>query len=339
MILDLEKFARSEQPHWKELEVILSVYEGDSEPRLTLDEVRNLHYLYERASSGLNKVSAFGHEPQLQSYLEGLVARAYAAIHQTRDSSERVAILRWFRFTVPQTFRRHLRAFELAAALTLLGAILGGFALSVDPYAKEALVPSGFAHVMESPEERVAKEESIRTDQMAGQQVQFSAFLMRNNIRVSFLAMALGVAWGIFTCIILVYNGALLGMVAWDYITAGETEFLLGWLLPHGSVEIPAILIGGQAGFIIAGAVLGWGSRQSLRARFRNILDDLITLVLLIVLLLIWAGIIESFFSQYHEPLLPYSVKIFFGATQLAALFYYLLATGKDASAISHARS
>jgi len=38
-----------------------------------------------------------------------------------------------------------------------------------------------------------------------------------------------------------------------DYIRAGQTKFLVGWLLPHGSFEIPAILIAGQAGLILAG--------------------------------------------------------------------------------------
>ena len=32
-----------------------------------------------------------------------------------------------------------------------------------------------------------------------------------------------------------------------DYILAGESVFLLGWLLPHGAIEIPAILLAGQA--------------------------------------------------------------------------------------------
>ena len=50
----------------------------------------------------------------------------------------------------------------------------------------------------------------------------------------------------------LFYNGVILGAVAVDYVRAGETKFLLGWLMPHGVIEIPAILIAGQAGFMLA---------------------------------------------------------------------------------------
>ena len=45
---------------------------------------------------------------------------------------------------------------------------------------------------------------------------------------------------------------AILGAVAVDYVADGQTRFLLGWLLPHGAIEIPAILIAGQAGLVLA---------------------------------------------------------------------------------------
>ena len=40
--------------------------------------------------------------------------------------------------------------------------------------------------------------------------------------------------WGVGTIIMLFYNGVILGAVAVDYIRAGQTKFLLGWLMPHG---------------------------------------------------------------------------------------------------------
>ena len=44
---------------------------------------------------------------------------------------------------------------------------------------------------------------------------------------------------------------------------------------------------------------------------------------------LIWAGLVEGFFSQLHEPVLPYAVKISFGIIQLTGLFAYLLFAGR----------
>jgi hypothetical protein len=38
---------------------------------------------------------------------------------------------------------------------------------------------------------------------------------------------------------------------------------------------------------------------------------------------------VEGFFSQYHEPLVPYSVKIAFGLVQLALLAVFLGRSGR----------
>jgi uncharacterized membrane protein SpoIIM required for sporulation len=116
--------------------------------------------------------------------------------------------------------------------------------------------------------------------------------------------------------------------VSYDYTTGGEGVFLLGWLLPHGSVEIPAIVLAGQAGFVLAGALIGWRGRQNRAARFRLVAPDLATLAGGVALLLVWAGVIEAFFSQYHEPVLPYAIKIAFGTLQLGLLVFYLARQG-----------
>jgi len=40
--------------------------------------------------------------------------------------------------------------------------------------------------------------------------------------------------------------------------------------------------------------------------------------------LLIWAGLVEAFFSQHHEPALPYVVKSLFGLAQLLFLVVFM---------------
>jgi uncharacterized membrane protein SpoIIM required for sporulation len=94
-------------------------------------------------------------------------------------------------------------------------------------------------------------------------------------------------------------------------------------------VEIPAILIGGQAALLLGHAMIGWGTPESRADRLRSIGPDLATLAAGAAALLVWAGIVESFFSQYHEPVLPYGVKIAFGSIQLALLFAYLYRGGR----------
>ena len=326
MIIDLDKFLADERTHWTALESILNQIEKYPERLLKLDELLRFHELYERASADLAKIETFASEPEIHRYLEGLVARAYGEIHETRTKAKRLNPWRWFVETFPRAFRRRIAPFWLALAVTIAGCLFGGAAIAIDPDAKQVIMP--FEGLQGDPKERVRKEETAKEDRLAGQRSTFAAQLMTHNTQVAIFTMALGVTWGAGTTVTLFYNGVILGAVGVDYIRAGEARFLLGWLLPHGVVEIPAILLGGQAGFLLAGALIGWGSRQTRRARLREISPDLVTIVFGAAVLLVWAGMVESFLSQYHEPVIPYSLKIAFGAVELAALTIFLARSG-----------
>ena len=330
MILDLPRFLAAERRYWAELEAALDRIESDPSRRPQLDEIKDLHYLYQRASADLARIATFSSEPETRRYLESLVARAYAEIHESRDARRRVNVRRWLVQEFPQTFRRHVRAFWLAVALTLAGCAFGVLALRIDPEAKAVIMP--FAGLMESPAKRVAREEHAKEDRLHGVKTTFAAELMTHNTQVAFFTLALGMTWGFGTTVILFYNGVTLGAVSADYVQAGQSNFLMGWLLPHGAAEIPAILLAGQAGFILAGALIGWGTSLSRGQRLRSVSRDVLTLILGMSLLLVWAGIIESFFSQYHEPVIPYALKIAFGAVELTALTLYLGRSGSSAS-------
>jgi uncharacterized membrane protein SpoIIM required for sporulation len=327
VIVDVQRFAQQEQPYWQELDTQLTRLEADMAAELTYDQAQRLHYLYQRASAGLARITHMTLEPGLREYLEPLVARAYAEIHQRRDTPNRFHPVRWFLVSFPQTFRRRRRAFTVSCALFLLGSLFGAVALALDPDSKGVIMP--FSHLMGSPTERVDMEEGAEEDRMEGQAGSFSAMLMTHNTRVSILTMATGLTFGIGTVILLFYNGVILGAVGYDYMNAGEGVFLFGWLLPHGAVEIPAILIAGQAGILLGATLIGWGSTQGVRTRLRLVAPDLVSLIFGVAILLIWAGIIEAFLSQYHEPVLPYEIKIIFGLVELVVLFAWLNFAGR----------
>jgi uncharacterized membrane protein SpoIIM required for sporulation len=325
MILDLGRFVETEQPHWAALEKTLQWLEESPGRRMSLEEAERLHGLYQRASADLARVSGMASEGELRRYLEWLVGRAYAEIHETRER-KRLRPWRWFTREFPQAFRRHARAFHLALALTLAGCAFGGLAIRIDPEAKNVLMP--FEGLQKSPAERVAQERRMQGKQLAGVKGTFSADLMTHNTQVALTTIALGLTFGFGTIIILFYNGVILGAVVLDYVLGGQSVFLLGWLLPHGVIEIPAILIGGQTGLVIAHALIGWGSRVSRADRLRAVARDVVTLAGGAAVMLVWAGIVEAFLSQYHEPVITYGSKIAFGGVEAALLTLFLARAG-----------
>jgi uncharacterized membrane protein SpoIIM required for sporulation len=274
----------------------------------------------------------FASEPEISRYLESLVARAYGEIHETREKHDQLQFVTWFLHTWPKTFRRHIRAFWLSVIITIVGMIFGGFAMALDSEAKAAILPEMFANHLGDPNERVAKEESAQSDRLADNKSTFSASLMHNNISVAIRALALGMTFGIGTILVLFYNGIILGLISIDYILAGQTVFLLGWLMPHGVIEIPAILIAGQAGLVLARALIGRGERTTITVRLRAISRDLATLIGGVAIMLVWAGFVEAFLSQYHEPVIPYWAKIAFGTFELVLLILFLTRSGLESS-------
>lgn len=331
VILDLDRFLTQEKPLWSELERLLERFETEPGYRPTLEEAERLHYLYERASADLVRLATFASEPATRRYLESLVARAYGEIHEQRAAPHRLHLLRWFFVAFPQTFRRHVGWFWLSVAITLAGGVFGGGALVLDPESRHATM--AFGHDQMTPSERVREEERGDRSSVEGAQAQFSTFLMTHNTRVSVLTLALGMTWGVGTVVSLFYNGVILGAVATDYVGDGQGLFLAGWILPHGSIELPAILIAGQAGLLLGATLLGRGSRLPLRARLRAVGPDLLTLIFGVAVLLIWAGLVEGFLSQYHAPVVPYAVKILFGVIELGLLIVFLARSGTTTAA------
>ena len=229
MMIDVAKFVAGERDIWRELEGLLGRIEDDPYRRMTLAEVRRFHFLYEKTSADLAKLSTFSFSPEICRYLESLVARAYGEIHEAREAAPRGSFRKWCFATFPIVFRRHLRAFCLSLLVLLAGASLGATALRFDPEAREILLPFDFPQ--ETPAQRVAREEGARKDRLGGEHSSFSAYLMTHNIRVSLLTLAFGMTAGIGTALLLFYNGIMVGAIGADYVLGGQTK-ISSWLAP-----------------------------------------------------------------------------------------------------------
>src|SRR4051812_33623393 len=155
---------------------MLDRIEADPLRRMSVEEVRKFHFLYQKTSADLARLSTFAFEPQIRRYLESLVARAYGEVHEARSRERRASPVRWFFRHFPAVFQRHVRAFWLSFAICLVGCIFGGAALRFDPEAKSVLMP--FEHLQGDPSKRVAEEEKARRDRLSGAHSTFSADLM-----------------------------------------------------------------------------------------------------------------------------------------------------------------
>jgi heme A synthase len=61
----------------------------------------------------------------------------------------------------------------------------------------------------------------------------------------------------------------------------------------------------------------------------RQSMREWLVLVAGLAMMLVWAGIMEAFFSQSHAPVLPYGFKVAVAAAELLLLTLYLVLIGR----------
>lgn len=331
--MDLHGFLRDGRPRWEKLERAIERLDAVPPKPIRPEEIFEFVALYRRATADLLWARRRAPNLELLDYLNTLVARGYATLYRAEPPPRNFGAraLRFYRRDFPAAVRRHARAIAFAALLFAAGTVAGYGIARFDPPARFALIP--VEHQLETPAERVQRDESStpRREITADAAAAFSSFLFTHNIRVSLLAFALGMTFGIGTVLALLANGAMLGALAADYAASGESLFFWAWILPHGVLEIPSILIASAAGFLLARALLSGSAETRTADRLREAGVQALPLLAGCASLLVVAGLIEGSISQIHGMLLPEGVKLAFAAVVFTLLVGYLAFTGAGA--------
>lgn len=326
--MDINTFIHERRPVWMRLSNLLDKGESGGIDSLASREARELYECYRQACSDLNRAQTATANPEILRYLEGLVGRAYGAIHRPPKRRPFRGWWRIVRSRFPAIIRREYRLVSLAAIAFLAGTLFGFVASFVAPETREVLVPG--EHLAQSPSERVRHLEDLERSgdsrvSTVSDHSAFTTLLFTHNIRVACLGFVLGFTFGVGTIVVLFLNGAMLGALAAWYYEENVMTFFLGWVGPHGAIEIPCVLFGCAAGLMIARAQFRKDEGPFL-SQLKRLRGDLIDILVGTATLLVLAGIVEGGFSQINEPTLSYSLKIGVAVVLFVALMAYLFA-------------
>lgn len=125
-------------------------------------------------------------------------------------------------------------------------------------------------------------------------------FIFLNNASKAILMVFAGAFFGIFPVFALLINGMMIGYLGHLHSEAGMLGYFFTGILPHGIIEIPAILLACAYGIKLGGAVLKGMSRMlnkpDLRSagETRQLLKLSIPLAIVLVGALLVAAAIES---------------------------------------------
>jgi stage II sporulation protein M len=127
--------------------------------------------------------------------------------------------------------------------------------------------------------------------------------IFKNNVRNSFMALLLGLGFGIIPFAFAAINGAVLGILVEFFYRKQGAFFVVAAIMPHGIIELPMVLISVGIGFRLGhAAYLSTRRQKTMHELLNEIKQGVIFYFRIVVPLLLLAAIVES----YITPLFIY---------------------------------
>ena len=225
-------------------------------------------------------------------HVNQLLARAHHIIYSGRKTNL-LTLFRFLRDEYPVIFQRQINYVLVSLAVTVAWGTLGAVLTSARPE---------FMHHFLSPSMIATMERhKMWTESLVSVAPLATSAIMTNNLSVCFTSFAGGMVFGLGTLYVLIENGLLLGVVGAACHHYGMSVLLWSFVAPHGSLELPAIIISGAAGFRIGHAMLFPGALRWKESVAQGGIEAT-RLVSGIIPMLVVAGCLEGFFSPSQAP-------------------------------------
>ena len=317
--MNIDRFIQANQGLWDHI-AGLAGRASRNPRRLSTTELEELVAGYARVNTHLSIARTQFRDPALVGRLSRLTAAAGAVIYGNPPRTWRAAG-RFVADTFPAALW-HSRVFVLiATALFCLPAAALGIWLANSPAALDSAAPPAARqeYVEEDFEEYYSSEPSA----------QFASSVWTNNIQVGILAFAAGILLCIPTVLVLVQNGAFLGVAAGAFGAAEQLPRFWGLILPHGLLELTAVFVAGGAGLRLGWAFIDPGDRsrgEALTEEGRRAAAIVLGLVVVFMI----AGLIEGFVTG--SPL-PTWLRVGIGVLAEVVFLTYVIVRGRAATA------
>lgn len=272
--------------------------------------------LYRQAAADLSVLRRDATAATYAAHVNQLLSRAHHIIYAGRKTSA-LSLLKFLRDEYPVIFRRNIGYVAASVLLTVACGVLGAILTSTRiEFMRHMLGPEMIA-TMERHE--------MWTQSVVSVAPQATSVIMTNNLTVSFVTFAGGITFGLMTLFSLFNNGMLLGVVGAACHHYGMSLSLWSFVAPHGSLELPSILIAGAAGLRLARAMVFPGGYKWKDAIAMGGMEAT-RLVTGIIPLLVIAGCLEGFFSPSNAPVW---LKFTVGGALFLLLNLWLFGGGK----------
>ncbi|MFW5968114.1 MAG: stage II sporulation protein M [Persicimonas sp.] len=309
------RFVEKHASTWRRFETLLDELERDhpAQPAEPFPE------LYRTLCQHLSIARHRGYSATVVDRLNPLVERGHALLYGSRAGNW-APVWEYLAGGFARDVRRdwHLLAI---AALLFVGPYVGMIAwLHFEPQWAYHILGDQMVTQME---EMYRSAEATRAERQSDSDLMMFGFYIYNNIGIALRTFGSGLLAGVGAFFILIYNGVVLGAVSGHLQNVGLGHNFWPFVVGHGSFELTAIVLAGQAGLKLGFAPIWPGRRSRLRALIEEARDSL-GLVGGFFVMLVIAAFIEAFWSSapLDDPV-KYGVG---AALWLFVIGYFLLA-------------
>jgi uncharacterized membrane protein SpoIIM required for sporulation len=256
-------------------------------------------------------------QSRVTQYLNNLASRIHHTIYRNKREDRRRFITFW-KQEVPVELWRARRELGYAFLIFILSAGIGYLStLNDETFARLVL---GDAYVNMTLDN--IKQGKPMAVYGSASEADMFVYITFNNIRVAFIAFAMGLLFSVGTGYILFKNGVMVG----TFLAFFQREGLLVHALPvvmlHGTIELSSIVVAGAAGFVLGNGFLFPGTYPRLTS-FRLQAIRGLKIVVSLVPLFILAGFIEAFITRYE--FMPAAIKLLIIALSACLIIYYFV--------------
>ncbi len=280
------------RPHWDRLSSLLAQSDASGLDQLSRAELQEMALLYRQMAADL---SVLRQDPTSRTYAQHvnqLLARAHHIIYSGRKTNL-LTIVRFLRDQYPSIFQRQISYVAASLAVSVAFGLLGAALTTVRPEFMRHFVGPEMIATMER--------HTMWTQSVVSVAPLASSAIMTNNLSVCFITFAGGIVFGLGTFLALFQNGIMLGVIAAACHHYDMSLALWSFVAPHGSLELPSILIAGAAGFRLGHSMLFPGALRWKESVARGGVEAT-QLISGVIPLLVIAGTLEGFFSPSNAP-------------------------------------
>lgn len=323
------EFEARYQADWEQLRDTVELLERRKRRKLEEQVLLNFPDLYRR----LVRQHALAVD---RHYSAGLIKRLQQLLqrsHRQLYRSPEFLLARMLQFLVvefPSAVRRHARFFWIATALFYGPALAMGVWTYNQNDAIYSVLDSGSVAQMEYSYDPANPHPGRGEERQSSTNFAMLGFYIANNTGIGFRSFASGLAFGVGSVFITVYNGIVIGAVAGHLSGIGYNQVFWPFVAGHGAFELTAICICAGAGMMLGAALLFPGRYRRAQA-LRKAARSAVPLVIGAALFFFIAAFIEAFWSPSTAlPAAKYATAAVLWS--LVALYLAFSGRGRDAA-------